>query len=173
MVIYNYAENLWYIGTLARTSWSDYGVYPVPYATEFKSSDTTATISTITGLKAGRTFVFLHETGTEDDGSAMANHIESGDIDIADGDNFMSVSRFIPDFKNLTGTADVTIKTRPYPSGTQTSHGSFDVTTSTTKVNTRIRGRQVAVRISSDGTGDKWRYGTMRLDIRPDGMRGS
>ena len=171
MVIYNYAENLWYIGTLARTSWSDYGVYPVPYATEFKSTDTTATISTITGLKAGRTFVFLHETGTEDDGSAMANHIESGDIDIADGDNFMSISRFIPDFKNLTGTADVTIKTRPYPSGTQTSHGSFDVTTSTTKVNTRIRGRQVAVRISSDATGDKWRYGTMRLDIRPDGMR--
>ena len=52
--------------------------------------------------------------------------------------------------KNLTGTADVTIKTRPYPSGNQTSHGSFDVTTSTTKVNTRIRGRQVAVRISSE-----------------------
>ena len=173
MVIYNYAEKLWYIGTLARTSWSDYGVYPVPYATQFKSTDTTATISTITGLKAGRTFVFLHETGTEDDGSAMANHIESGDIDIADGDNFMSISRFIPDFKDLTGTADITIKTRPYPSGTQTSHGSFDVTTSTTKVNTRIRGRQVAVRISSDATGDKWRYGTMRLDIRPDGMRGS
>jgi hypothetical protein len=118
MVTYNYAENLWYVGTLARTSWSDYGVYPVPYATQFKSTDTTATISTITGLKAGRTFVFLHETGTEDDGSAMANHIESGDIDIADGDNFMSVSRFIPDFKNLTGTADVTLKTRPYPSGT-------------------------------------------------------
>ena len=173
MVIYNYAESLWYVGTLARTSWSDYGVYPVPYATQFKSTDTTATISTITGLKAGRTFVFLHETGTEDDGSAMANHIESGDIDIADGDNFMSVSRFIPDFKNLTGTADVTLKTRPYPSGSQTTHGSFDVTTSTTKVNTRIRGRQVALRISSDGTGDKWRYGTMRLDIRPDGMRGS
>ena len=173
MVTYNYAENLWYVGTLARTSWSDYGVYPVPYATQFKSTDTTATISTITGLKAGRTFVFLHETGTEDDGSAMANHIESGDIDIADGDNFMSVSRFIPDFKNLTGTADVTLKTRPYPSGNQTTHGSFDVTTSTTKVNTRIRGRQVAVRISSDAVGDKWRYGTMRLDIRPDGMRGS
>jgi len=173
MVIYNYAEKLWYIGTLARTSWSDYGVYPVPYATQFNSTDTTATISTITGLKAGRTFVFLHETGTEDDGSAMANHIESGDIDIADGDNFMSISRFIPDFKDLTGTADITIKTRPYPSGTQTSHGSFDVTTSTTKVNTRIRGRQVAVRISSDAVGDKWRYGTMRLEIRPDGMRGS
>ena len=172
MVAYNYAENLWYVGTLARTSWADSGVYEVPYAAEFEADDTTATISTITGLKAGRTFVYLHETGVNDDGAAMTNHIESGDIDIADGDNFMSVSRFIPDFKNQAGTVDVTLKTRPYPSGTQTSHGSFDVTTSTTKVDTRIRGRQVAVRVSSDAVDDNWRYGTMRLDIKPDGMRG-
>ena len=172
MVAYNYAENLWYVGTLARSSWADSGVYDNPYAAEFKATDTTATISTITGLKAGRTFVYLHETGSNDDGAAMANHIESGDIDIADGDNFMSVSRFIPDFKNQTGTVDVTLKTRPYPSGTQTSHGSFDVDTSTTKVDTRIRGRQVAVRVSSDAVDDNWRYGTMRLDIKPDGMRG-
>mgnify|MGYP005991019895 FL=1 len=173
MVAYNYAENLWYVGTLARTSWADSGVYDNPYAAEFDASDTTATISTITGLKAGRTFVYLHETGVNDDGAAMSNHIESGDIDIADGDNFMSISRFIPDFKNQTGTVDVVLKTRPYPSGTQTSHGSFDVTTSTTKVDTRIRGRQVAVRVSSDAVDDKWRYGTMRLDIKPDGMRGA
>ena len=173
MVAYNYAENLWYVGTLARTSWADSGVYDNPYAAEFEANDTTATISTITGLKAGRTFVYLHETGVNDDGAAMSNHIESGDIDIADGDNFMSISRFIPDFKNQTGTVDVTLKTRPYPSGTQTSHGSFDVTTSTTKVDTRIRGRQVAVRVSSDAVDDKWRYGTMRLDIKPDGMRGA
>jgi len=172
MVAYNYAENLWYVGTLARSSWADSGVYDNPYAAEFDADDTTATISTITGLKAGRTFVYIHESGVNDDGAAMANHIESGDIDIADGDNFMSVSRFIPDFKNQTGTVDVTLKTRPYPSGTQTSHGSFDVDTSTTKVDTRIRGRQVAVRVSSDAVDDNWRYGTMRLDIKPDGMRG-
>ena len=173
MVAYNYAENLWYVGTLARTSWADSGVYDNPYAAEFEANDTTATISTITGLKAGRTFVYIHETGVNDDGAAMSNHIESGDIDIADGDNFMSVSRFIPDFKNQAGTVDVVLKTRPYPSGTQTSHGSFDVTTSTTKVDTRIRGRQVAVRVSSDAVDDNWRYGTMRLDIKPDGMRGA
>ncbi len=173
MVAYNYAENLWYVGTLARSSWADSGVYDNPYAAEFDASDTTATISTITGLKAGRTFVYIHETGSNDDGAAMSNHIESGDIDIADGDNFMSISRFIPDFKNQAGTVDVVLKTRPYPSGTQTSHGSFDVTTSTTKVDTRIRGRQVAVRVSSDAVDDNWRYGTMRLDIKPDGMRGA
>jgi len=172
MVAYNYAENLWYVGTLARSSWADSGVYDNPYAAEFEAADTTDTISTITGLKAGRTFVYLHEIGVNDDGAAMANHIESGDIDIADGDNFMSVSRFIPDFKNQAGTVDVVLKTRPYPSGTQTSHGSFDVTTSTKKIDTRIRGRQVAVRVSSDAVDDNWRYGTMRLDIKPDGMRG-
>jgi len=172
MVAYNYAENLWYIGSLARSAWADYGVYEVPYAAEFESFDTSDTITTINGLKAGRTFVYLHETGSNDDGAAMTNHIESADIDIADGDNFMSISRFIPDFKNQIGNVDVTMKTRPYPTASQKSHGPFEIATSTTKKDTRIRGRQIAVRISSGDIDDKWRYGTLRLDMKPDGMRG-
>jgi hypothetical protein len=171
-VTYNYAENIWYIGTLARSSWADRGVYSNPYAAEFEASDTTATISTITGVKEGRTFVYLHEEGVNDDGSAMNCHIESGDIDIADGDNFMSISRFIPDFKNQIGEVDITLKSRPYPSTTQKSHGPFTVTTSTNKKDTRIRGRQLALRVSSDAVDDKWRYGTLRFDAKPDGMRG-
>ena len=173
VVFYNYAENLWYVGTLSRTSWADRGTYDNPYAAEFKSTDTTATISTITGLKAGRTFIHLHETGSNDDGAAMNAHVESGDIDIADGDNFMSISRMIPDFKSQSGTVDLTIKTRPYPSASQTTHGSFNITTSTTKKDTRIRGRQISVRVASDAIDDNWRYGTLRLDIKPDGMRGA
>jgi len=172
VVMFNYAENLWYVGTLARSSWADSGVYDEPYAAEFEAEDTTASISTINGLKAGRTFIYAHEVGVNDDGAAMANHVESGDIDIQDGDQFMSIARFVPDFKNQVGTVDLTLKTRPYPTGTQTSHGSFNVTTSTTKQDTRIRGRQIAVRIASDAIDDKWRYGTLRLDMKPDGMRG-
>ena len=172
VVMYNYAEQLWYVGTLARSAWADSGVYDEPYAAEFESEDTTASISTINGLKAGRSFIYAHEVGVNDDGAAMANHIESGDIDIQDGDQFMSIGRFIPDFKNQAGTVDMTIKTRPYPTGTQTSHGSFDITTSTNKKDTRIRGRQIAIRIASDAIDDKWRYGTLRLDMKPDGMRG-
>ena len=118
VVMYNYAEQLWYVGTLARSAWADSGVYDEPYAAEFESEDTTASISTINGLKAGRTFIYAHEVGVNDDGAAMANHIESGDIDIQDGDQFMSIGRFIPDFKNQAGTVDMTIKTRPYPTGT-------------------------------------------------------
>ncbi len=171
-VTYNYEENLWYIGTLSRSSWADRGVYPNPYAAEFDSSDTTATISTINGVKEGRTFVYAHEEGVNDDGSAMNCHIESGDIDIADGDQFISISRFIPDFKNQVGNVDVTVKSRAYPTTSQTTHGPFEIATTTTKQDTRIRGRQLALRVSSDAVDDKWRYGTLRFDGKPDGMRG-
>ena len=171
-VTFNYAENLWYTGSLSRSTWADRSVYSNPYATEFDSGDTTATISTIYGNKAGRTFVYAHEEGVNDAGSAMTAYIESGDIDIADGDNFMSISRFIPDFKNQVGEVDLTIKSRPYPATTQTTHGPFAIATTTTKQDTRIRGRQLALRVSSDAVDDKWRYGTLRFDGKPDGMRG-
>jgi len=171
-VTYNYAEKIWYIGTLARSSWADRGVYSNPYAAEFEASDTTTTISTINGVKEGRTFVYLHEEGVNDDGAAMNCHVESGDIDVGDGDQFLSVSRFIPDFKDQVGEVDITVKSRPYPSASQRTHGPFTVTTSTTKKDTRIRGRQLALRVSSDAVDDKWRYGTIRFDGKPDGMRG-
>jgi len=171
-VTYNYAENLWYTGSLARSTWADRGVYSNPYATEFDSTDSTATISTIYGNKDGRTFVYAQEDGVNAAGGAMTAYIESGDIDIGDGDNFMSISRFIPDFKNQVGNVDVTVKSRSYPTTTQTTHGPYEVSTTTTKQDTRIRGRQLALRVSSDATDDKWRYGTLRFDGKPDGMRG-
>jgi len=171
-VTFNYAENLWHTGTLSRSTWADRGVYPNPYATEFDSDDTTSTISTIYGNKAGRTFVYAQEKGVDDAGSAMTAYIESGDIDIGDGDQFMSIARFIPDFKNQVGNVDITVKSRSYPATTQTTHGPYAISTSTTKQDTRIRGRQLALRVSSDATSDNWRYGTMRFDGKPDGMRG-
>ena len=102
----------------------------------------------------------------------MTAYIESGDIDIGDGDQFLSISRFIPDFKNQTGTVDLTVKARPYPAASQTSHGPYAITTSVTKQDTRIRGRQLALRVESDAVDEDWRYGTMRFDGKPDGLRG-
>ena len=171
-VTFNYAENLWHTGSLSRSTWADRGVYANPYATEFDSDDSTATISTIYGNKVGRTFVYAQEKGVNAAGSAMTAYIESGDIDIADGDQFLSISRFIPDFKNQTGTVDVTVKSRPYPSASQTTNGPYAITTSTTKQDTRIRGRQLALRIESDAIDEDWRYGTLRFDGKPDGLRG-
>jgi len=171
-VTYNYAERVWSIGTLSRTSWADKGVFQYPYASEFNPNDTTATISTITGLTAGRTFVYSHEFGKNNDGSAMTSFVESGDFVLPEaGENLMSVKRFIPDFKNLSGTVDVTLKFRTYPATTQISHGPFAVTTSTEKVDTRARGRQGALRVESNTLDSSWRFGTYRADIREGGRR--
>ena len=171
-VTFNYAENLWYIGTLARSAWADRGVYANPYAAEYSATDTTSSTPTAYGVTEGRTFIYAQEKGKNDAGSAMTAYIESGDLDIGEGDQFMSVRRVVPDFKNQSGTVDITMKTRPYPAGTQTSHSSLAITTSTTKKDVRIRGRQLAVRVASDAADEHWRYGTLKVDMQPDGRRG-
>ena len=172
-VVYNYLENLWYIGSLDRTTWSNSSIYSVPYASQFVAGSSATATPTVQGLKIGRSFIYAQETGTDDDGSAMVASIESGDIDIGEGDNFMSIRRILPDFKNQVGNVDITMQTRPYPSATQTTHGPFEITTSTTKQDTRIRGRQLSLKLESNATGENWRYGTLRVDMQPDGERGS
>jgi len=172
-VVYNYLENLWYVGSLDRTTWSNSSIYSVPYASQFVAGSSATATPTVQGLKTGRSFIYAQETGTDDDGSAMVAFIESGDIDIGEGDNFMSIRRILPDFKNQVGNVDITMQTRPYPSATQTTHGPFEITTSTTKQDTRIRGRQLSLKLESNATGENWRYGTLRVDMQPDGKRGS
>ena len=172
-VVYNYLENLWYVGSLDRTTWSNSSIYSVPYASQFVAGSSATATPTVQGLKTGRSFIYAQETGTDDDGSAMVASIESGDIDIGEGDNFMSIRRILPDFKNQVGNVDITMQTRPYPSATQTTHGPFEITTSTTKQDTRIRGRQLSLKLESNATGENWRYGTLRVDMQPDGERGS
>jgi hypothetical protein len=172
VVTYNYAERVWSVGTLSRSSWADKGVYSFPYATEYNSTSTSSTISTITGLTAGRTFMYAQEKGNNADGSAMTAYVESGDFVIPQaGQNLMSISRFIPDFKNLAGTVNVSLKFRDYPASSQRTNGPFAVTTATTKIDTRARGRQGSIRIESSAVDTDWRFGTYRADIRQGGMR--
>ena len=74
---------------------------------------------------------------------------------------------------------NITLKSRYFPTDTQTSKGPFFYNTSSTKINTRTRGRQVALRIESNGynnlnndaTGEDWRFGTFRFEVQPDGKR--
>lgn len=171
-VTYNYADQVWYVGTLDRSSWIDKGIYSYPYATTYDSSDTASTISTITGLTAGRSYMYSQEFGSNAEGAAITAYVESGDFVIPQaGEYLMSIKRFIPDFKNLTGTVNVTLKFRDYPTSTQKTIGPFAVTTSTTKVDTRARGRQGALRVESSAIDDAWRFGTYRAEIRQDGRR--
>ena len=98
-VTYNYAERVWAIGNLERGTWIDNGVYQNPLASEYDASSTANTISTINGLTAGRSLIYRHEEGYDADGAILAAHIESGDGDIADGEDFSFVNKFIPDFR--------------------------------------------------------------------------
>ena len=169
---FNYAERVWYNGTLARSSWADKGVYQYPYATSYSASDSTPTITTITGLTDGRSFMHAQENGNNADGSALSSEIKSGEFVIPEaGERLMSIKRFIPDFKNLAGTVQVELDFKLYPTSTSTTNGPYSVTTSTTKVDTRARGRQGAIKITSSALDTTWRYGTYRADVQPDGMR--
>ena len=244
-VTYNYLENSWYTNSLARTTWLDRGVYDSPYATEYSSS-VNGDNPTVLGVTDGSSTVYVHESGTDDVISALPSFIQSGDFDIGDGDQMLSIKRFIPDFKEQKGSADVLLSFKNYSATTTettldgaitstsstgditlTDASSFpssgtiligtelitytskssnvlggtitrgtnsttaathidnkkvtdytnvrlhlnNVTPTTTKIDTRGRGRQGNVLITTDAVGDNWRFGTLRLDVRPDGGR--
>ena len=168
-VSYNYLENVWYTNSLARTTWLDRGVYELPYATEYEPT-VNGTVPTVLGLTDGASSVYVHEEGTDDDISAMRCTLQSGDFDIQDGQQILSVSRGIPDFKNQVGAATLTMGFKTYPAQTGTTIDR-SVTTSTDFFDLRGRGRQTNVKITSNTLGSDWRYGTLRLDIKPDGGR--
>jgi len=172
-VTYNYLENVWSVGTMPRTAWQDLGVYPKPLATTYDPTGTQSTISTINGLTAGRSVVYNQEDGVNGNGSAINAYVKSGYFDIGDGDQVMYMRRFIPDFKNQQGNLTVHLLLRPYPqsSAVPSSLDPYVITPTTDKVDTRARGRQISLRIESTEMNTNWRFGTMRVDIQPDGLR--
>lgn len=173
-VTYNYLENTWSTGTMARTSWVDIGTYSKPLATDYLEDSTEPTVSTINGLTPGRTLVYLQESGYNDaDGLPIRSYIRSGYFDIGDGDNMVFMKRFIPDFKNQVGDLTIHILLRAFPSATASTSSldPYTVSPTTQKVDTRARGRQIALSIENNSVDGAWRFGTMRVDIQPDGLR--
>ena len=180
LVAYNYAENTWYTSTLNRTTYTDTKVFNDPIATEF-TNNVAPTTPTIQGVSEGSSQVFNHEVGRNEvlaNGTinAIPAFILSGDFDLdaqGDGEFFIKIRRFIPDFKYINGDAKVTITTRNFPSQTQGSSplGPFTVNSSTSKVDTRARARLAAIKIENDGLNQSWRFGQFRFDIQPDGRR--
>tara|TARA_R110000796_G_scaffold33874_3_gene87597 strand:- start:688 stop:2610 length:1923 start_codon:yes stop_codon:yes gene_type:complete len=186
-VVYNYAEKVWTTSSLARSSYVDQGLFDLPYATEYNK--TALPNFPIQGITAtyGASIYYAHETGTDQVNSSGTTSIDafiqSGDFDITnsnnianlqgDGEYIMSVKRFIPDFQVLTGNSKITLLINNYPSDTAVSSplGPFTITSSTDKIDTRARGRLVALKIENDAVGETWRYGTLRLDAKPDGRR--
>jgi hypothetical protein len=171
VVTYNYLERLWTIGTLARTTWAPKDIFSNPLATRYYPNSTTLAQPTVIGLTAGVSTLYDQETGTNDDTSAITAYITSGDVDIVDGDNSMFIKRYIPDFKDQSGGLNMQFLVRQYPGATQTVASSTVVYSTTTKVDMRARGRQVAIKIISTDVDTKWRYGTLRIDGQQDGLR--
>ena len=186
-VVYNYAENVWTTSSLARSSYIDQSVFDLPYATDYnKTALPNFPIQGITA-KYGASTYYAQETGTDQINSSGTTSIDafilSGDFEITnnnniadfrgDGEYIMSVKRFIPDFKLLTGNSKITLLLNDYPSNTAVSSslGPFTITSTTDKIDTRARARLVSLKIENDAVGETWRYGTLRLDAKPDGRR--
>jgi len=168
-VIYNYQQQIWYIGSLERTVWLDRGINSQP-----------------TAAKDG--YLYSQETGFSDGSTepatAISSHIESSQLDIGDGENFVFLKRVIPDVTFEGTEADnpllnFTLKTRNFPGGkylqTETKEVSRSSTTPveqfTDQVHIRLRGRSFALRLEESVIGNRWRLGLPRIDIRPDGRR--
>ena len=181
-VVYNYVENTWSIMTLARSSYVDADTYDKPYATEYNTTGT-PTVANLSGAtnKFGASTLYEHESGLNQVAlngtqTAIPAYIQSGDFDLpyqGDGEYLLRISRFLPDFKNLQGNAQVTINLKDYPidTGTSSQLGPFTINSSTQKVDTRARGRSANLKIENTATDETWRFGTFRADVNPDGRR--
>ena len=174
-----------------RTTWQDSAVFGLPHATQYDASDNTS--FDVEGNTEGVTYYYEHETGINQIRSgvttAIPASITSGDFDITqkvvrgastnladlrgDGENIMRVSRIIPDFISQEGNSIIQLDLRNYPNDTAASSslGPFTVSSSTDKVDTRARGRAVALKISNTAIDTSWKLGTFRLDIHAGGRR--
>jgi hypothetical protein len=170
VVAFNYQEQTWWTGTLARTSWIDRETYDNPIGTQYLAN-TTANNETILGLTSGATQIYLHEQGNDADGEAMDAYLKSGAVQIGQGDDFSFVSKLIPDIQNQSGTLNLNFEFLRYPNDANAVTKSTSFTSGTEKVDLRGRGRQFTANIVSNTTGTAWRLGTMRFDIQPDGRR--
>ena len=169
-VVYNYQEQTWYYGTLSRSVWLDRGISLYPVAASLDG------------------YLYYHDIGA-DDGSvnppvAVSSFIQSSQMSIGAGDQFVFLSRLIPDVTfegsaNPSPSVAMTLETRQFPGAAYTSSDSSAVVRSSTvpveqftdQAFVRLRGRSFAIKVSSSDTGVEWRLGTPRVEVRPDGRR--
>ena len=176
-VVYNYGEDIWYYGTMARTAWLDSGLRDYPLAATYNYN------------------VVNQEQGVDDNATGtilpIEAYISSSQFDIGDGHNFGFVWRILPDITFRGSTAanpQATMYLLPLQnsgsgynnpasvastnSGAVTRTAVIPVEQFTGQINTRVRGRQLAFKIDSTALGVTWQLGAPRMDIRQDGRRG-
>jgi len=152
-VAYNYVEGVWHGGRLARTAWIDAGALPHPLAVD----------------PAGA--LYFHERGASADGGPLAGHLQSGFIDLGDGDALMAVRRLVPDFKDLQGAVNLLVDTVAWSQGAITRTPVGLVTADTQTLDTRLTARLMALRLEFSASPCAWRLGALRADILQTGSR--
>ena len=175
-IIYNYLEDIWYYGSMARSAWLDSGLRNFPLAATYNGV-----------LVDHENGIDDNETGTT---AAISSFITSAEFDLDDGHQFMLMSRVLPDVSFEGSTADSPAVAMTFfglgssgsgynnpasesgvNTGTITRSATSPVEVYTTQVHTRVRGRQMSLKIESSATGVQWQLGAPRLDMRPDGRR--
>lgn len=143
-------EGAWFPGMMDRTAWVKAGVFPFPIA--FSANDRN---------------IYNHEIdGAGNNGAAMAAFIESGFIDVGDGDTLYVIKRFVPDFHDQNPNINLILKTRMFPNGATTSRGPFTFTPTTEKVDMRVKAREMAIRLESSGIPAQWGLGAAAYDAQ-------
>jgi hypothetical protein len=174
--VYNYAEDIWYYGSIGRTAWVDSGITNNPVAATYSNN------------------LVFHEVGNDnaqdDNVTPIEAFILSSEFDLDDGHNFMFVWRMLPDANfSRSNAANPTLTMTMYPMANSgsgyndplsvgglnyanvTRSATIPIEKYTGQVFVRVRGRQMAIKISSDALGVAWQLGSPRLDMRPDGRR--
>jgi hypothetical protein len=182
-VVYNYLEDVWYFGTMARTAWLDSGLRQYPLAATYVNN------------------LVNHEVGNDDQMNtnpvAITSYITSSEFDLEDGHQFAFVWRVLPDVTFRGSTAGTTPQMTMYLLPLKNSGSGYSVNKATNadhsvanesnktvtriatlpieeftgQIFTRVRGRQLAMKVESTGLGVAWQLGAPRLDMRPDGRR--
>jgi hypothetical protein len=175
-VVYNYLEDIWYYGTMARTAWLDSGLRGNPLAATYSYN------------------LVNHEEGVDDNENATTApihaYVASAEFDLEDGHQFAFIWRILPDIRfdgSTTGSPSATMTLLPLANSgsgynspaSQGGSNSRAITRTavlpveeyTGQIYTRVRGRQLAIKVESSGEGVTWQLGAPRIDMRPDGRR--
>lgn len=151
-ISYNYADNAWFIGDMARTAWQDKTFFEGPVGVGPDS------------------YIYIHEVGTTADGAVMNDRIETAPFDMDDGDMVVNLSRIVPDM-DLTGAVDFTIRTRRFPAKPMEMELVREYNEAMHRIDLRAQGRQMSISISSRSAETSWRMGDLRVDVTPAGPR--